>query len=73
VVIGLLVFQEPFGFMPFLGVISVGHCDQQCHCTIDRIEVEEKVLKRLLNTYHNFGLPATFRPYYIITLHTPPF
>ena len=33
VVIGLLMFREPFGFMPFLGIISLGwNYHQQCHC-----------------------------------------
>ncbi len=43
VVIGLLVFQEPFGFMPFLGVISLaGIVINNAIVLIDRIETEEK-------------------------------
>ncbi len=41
VVIGLLIFQEPFGFMPFLGVISLaGIVINNAIVLIDRIEVE---------------------------------
>lgn len=41
VVIGLLVFQEPFGFMPFLGVISLaGIVINNAIVLIDRMEVE---------------------------------
>lgn len=41
VVIGLLVFQEPFGFMPFLGVISLaGIVINNAIVLIDRMEIE---------------------------------
>lgn len=41
VVIGLLIFQEPFGFMPFLGVVSLaGIVINNAIVLIDRIEVE---------------------------------
>ena len=41
VVIGLLVFQEAFGFMPFLGVISLaGIVINNAIVLIDRMEVE---------------------------------
>jgi len=43
VVIGLLTFQEPFGFMPFLGVISLaGIIINNAIVLIDRIEIETK-------------------------------
>jgi multidrug efflux pump subunit AcrB len=43
VVIGLLVFQEPFGFMPFLGVISLaGIVINNAIVLIDRIQIEEE-------------------------------
>jgi multidrug efflux pump subunit AcrB len=46
VVIGLLVFQEPFGFMPFLGVISLaGIVINNAIVLIDRIQIEEEKLK----------------------------
>lgn len=42
VVVGLLVFQEPFGFMPFLGVISLaGIVINNAIVLVDRIEVEQ--------------------------------
>ncbi|MEN0003975.1 MAG: efflux RND transporter permease subunit [Bacteroidota bacterium] len=41
VVIGLLVFGEPFGFMPFLGVISLaGIIINNAIVLVDRIEIE---------------------------------
>lgn len=41
VVIGLLTFQEPFGFMPFLGVISLaGIVINNAIVLIDRMEIE---------------------------------
>jgi len=43
VVIGLLAFQEPFGFMPFLGVISLaGIVINNAIVLIDRMEVEQR-------------------------------
>ena len=43
VVIGLLVFQEAFGFMPFLGVISLaGIVINNAIVLIDRMEIEQK-------------------------------
>lgn len=43
VVIGLLLFQESFGFMPFLGVISLaGIVINNAIVLIDRIEIESK-------------------------------
>jgi len=42
VVIGLLIFREPFGFMPFLGVISLaGIIINNAIVLIDRMEVEQ--------------------------------
>lgn len=41
VVIGLLIFREPFGFMPFLGVISLaGIVINNAIVLIDRMEIE---------------------------------
>lgn len=43
-VIGLLLFREPFGFMAFLGVISLaGIVINNAIVLIDRIEIEQKV------------------------------
>ncbi len=47
VVIGLLIFQESFGFMPFLGVISLaGIVINNAIVLLDRIEIEQRQLKR---------------------------
>lgn len=44
VVVGLLIFQEPFGFMPFLGVISLaGIVINNAIVLIDRMEVEHSL------------------------------
>ena len=44
VVIGLLVFQEAFGFMPFLGVISLaGIVINNAIVLVDRMEVEQSL------------------------------
>ncbi|MCE2613261.1 efflux RND transporter permease subunit [Flavobacteriaceae bacterium D16] len=71
VVIGLLVFQEPFGFMPFLGVISLaGIVINNAIVLIDRIEVEQDVLKR---TTHDAVIAAClqrFRPILLATFTT---
>ncbi|MBB3699527.1 efflux RND transporter permease subunit [Flammeovirga yaeyamensis] len=46
-VIGLLIFQVPFGFMAFLGIISLaGIVINNAIVLIERIEVEEKELKK---------------------------
>ena len=42
-VVGLLAFQEAFGFMPFLGVISLaGIVINNAIVLIDRMEIEQK-------------------------------
>jgi multidrug efflux pump subunit AcrB len=47
VVVGLLAFQEPFGFMPFLGVIALaGIIINNAIVLIDRMEVEQNNLNR---------------------------
>ena len=45
VVIGLLIFDEPFGFMPFLGVISLaGIVINNAIVLLDRIGIERREL-----------------------------
>ena len=45
--IGLLTFQQPFGFMPFLGVIALaGIIINNAIVLIDRMEVEQSDLGR---------------------------
>lgn len=71
VVVGLLVFKEPFGFMPFLGVISLaGIVINNAIVLIDRIEIE-------LNTYQKAPQAAVvdaalqrFRPILLATFTT---
>jgi multidrug efflux pump subunit AcrB len=71
VVIGLLVFQQPFGFMPFLGVISLaGIVINNAIVLIDRIEVEEKVLKRSINDAIISACLQRFRPILLATFTT---
>ena len=71
VVIGLLVFQEPFGFMPFLGVISLaGIVINNAIVLIDRIEVEENVLKRSINDAVISACLQRFRPILLATFTT---
>ena len=44
VVIGLLTFGEPFGFMPFLGVISLaGIVINNAIVLVDRMEIEQSL------------------------------
>lgn len=71
VVIGLLIFKEPFGFMPFLGVISLaGIVINNAIVLIDRIEIE-------LSTYQKSPQDAVigaalqrFRPILLATFTT---
>ena len=71
VVIGLLVFQEPFGFMPFLGVISLaGIIINNAIVLIDRIEVEQNVLKRSTHDAVIAACLQRFRPILLATFTT---
>ncbi len=71
VVIGLLVFQEPFGFMPFLGVISLaGIVINNAIVLIDRIEVEQNVLKRSTHDAVIAACLQRFRPILLATFTT---
>ena len=70
VVVGLLVFQEPFGFMPFLGVISLaGIVINNAIVLVDRIEVEQA----LGRSDQDAGIAAClqrFRPILLATFTT---
>ncbi|MEK6155065.1 efflux RND transporter permease subunit [Flavobacteriaceae bacterium 3-367] len=70
VVIGLLTFQEAFGFMPFLGVISLaGIVINNAIVLIDRMEVEQ----RLGRTEQDAVIAAClqrFRPILLATFTT---
>jgi len=71
VVIGLLIFQEPFGFMPFLGVISLaGIVINNAIVLIDRIEVEQNVLKRSVHDAVIAACLQRFRPIILATFTT---
>jgi multidrug efflux pump subunit AcrB len=71
VVIGLLIFQEPFGFMPFLGVISLaGIVINNAIVLIDRIEVEQSVLKRSTQDSVISACLQRFRPILLATFTT---
>ncbi|UII78778.1 efflux RND transporter permease subunit [Flagellimonas sp. CMM7] len=71
VVIGLLIFQEPFGFMPFLGVISLaGIVINNAIVLVDRMEVEQNDLGR---SEHDSVITAClqrFRPILLATFTT---
>lgn len=71
VVIGLLIFQEPFGFMPFLGVISLaGIVINNAIVLIDRMEMEQNVLKRSEKDAVITACLQRFRPILLATFTT---
>ncbi len=71
VVIGLLTFQEPFGFMPFLGVISLsGIVINNAIVLIDRIEIEQNELKRDVQSSVIAACLQRFRPILLATFTT---
>ncbi len=71
VVIGLLAFQEPFGFMPFLGVISLaGIVINNAIVLIDRMEIEQNELKRTEQDAVIAACLQRFRPILLATFTT---
>ena len=71
VVIGLLVFQEPFGFMPFLGIIALaGIIINNAIVLIDRMEIEQNVLKRTEEDSVITACLQRFRPILLATFTT---
>jgi multidrug efflux pump subunit AcrB len=71
VVIGLLVFKEPFGFMPFLGVISLaGIVINNAIVLIDRMEIEQNELKRNIQDAVIMACLQRFRPILLATFTT---
>ena len=71
VVIGLLLFQEPFGFMPFLGVISLaGIVINNAIVLIDRIEIEQDQMKRSEQDAIIAACLQRFRPIILATFTT---
>ncbi len=71
VVVGLLVFREPFGFMPFLGVISLaGIVINNAIVLLDRIQIEQTELKRNEQDGVIMACLQRFRPIMLATFTT---
>ena len=71
VVIGLLIFQEPFGFMPFLGVISLaGIVINNAIVLIDRMQIEENEMNRPIQDAIIAACLQRFRPILLATFTT---
>jgi multidrug efflux pump subunit AcrB len=71
VVIGLLLFKQPFGFMPFLGVIALaGIIINNAIVLIDRMEIEQNVLKRKEEDSIITACLQRFRPILLATFTT---
>jgi multidrug efflux pump subunit AcrB len=71
VVIGLLIFQQPFGFMPFLGVISLaGIVINNAIVLIDRIQIEESEIQRPIQDAIIAACLQRFRPILLATFTT---
>lgn len=71
VVIGLLIFREAFGFMPFLGVISLaGIVINNAIVLIDRMEIEERDLGRTEQDAVIAACLQRFRPILLATFTT---
>lgn len=71
VVIGLLIFREPFGFMPFLGVISLaGIIINNAIVLIDRMEIEQNDLGRSEQDAVITACLQRFRPILLATFTT---
>lgn len=71
VVIGLLVFDEAFGFMPFLGVISLaGIVINNAIVLIDRMEIEQNDLGRSEQDAVIAACLQRFRPILLATFTT---
>ncbi|MCG8321140.1 MAG: efflux RND transporter permease subunit [Cytophagales bacterium] len=70
-VLGLMIFRVPFGFMAFLGVISLaGIVINNAIVLIDRIEIEEKELKRTPQDAVIAACLQRFRPILLATFTT---
>jgi len=70
-VLGLFIFRTPFGFMAFLGVISLaGIVINNAIVLIDRIEIEENELKRKPQDAIISASLQRFRPILLATFTT---
>jgi len=71
VVVGLLIFHLPFGFMPFLGVIALaGIIINNAIVLIDRMEIEQNVLNRKEEDAVITACLQRFRPILLATFTT---
>ena len=71
VVVGLLVFQEPFGFMPFLGLISLaGIVINNAIVLLDRIGIEQSELNHSQQNAIINACLQRFRPIILATFTT---
>ena len=71
VVIGLLVFRQSFGFMPFLGVISLaGIVINNAIVLIDRMEIEQNQMGRSAQDAVVGACLKRFRPILLATFTT---
>ncbi|GAA3604526.1 efflux RND transporter permease subunit VmeI [Flavivirga amylovorans] len=71
VVIGLLCFREPFGFMPFLGTISLaGIVINNAIVLIDRMQIETNELGRPIKDAIITACLQRFRPIVLATCTT---
>lgn len=71
VVIGLLTFGEPFGFMPFLGVISLaGIIINNAIVLVDRMEIEQNDYGRSVQDSVIVACLQRFRPILLATFTT---
>lgn len=70
-VLGLLIFNVPFGFMAFLGVISLaGIVINNAIVLVDRIEMEEDIVKRNPQDAIIAACLQRFRPILLATFTT---
>ncbi|MCD8410626.1 efflux RND transporter permease subunit [Tenacibaculum finnmarkense] len=70
-VLGLLIFNVPFGFMAFLGVISLaGIVINNAIVLVDRIEIEEHEIKRIPQDAIIAACLQRFRPIILATFTT---
>ncbi|WP_299187900.1 efflux RND transporter permease subunit [uncultured Aquimarina sp.] len=70
-VLGLLIFNVPFGFMAFLGVISLaGIVINNAIVLVDRIEIEENEIKRKPQDAIIAACLQRFRPIILATFTT---
>ncbi|GAA6137656.1 efflux RND transporter permease subunit [Arenicella sp. 4NH20-0111] len=71
VTFGLLVFQKPFGFMPFLGLISLaGIVINNAIVLLDRIEFENSTLGHSIQESIVHACVQRFRPILLATFTT---